>query len=186
MAIYFKNNRRANNLKSKAGFTLIEIMVTTAILVFLMSAIWSSGSFRGSDFSVMISQEKLRLLMTRAKSMTINSIFGTGVDSCGYGIRIEANRAFIFLDKGTCNGGSNQTYDPGEEVTGSVNSISLTEGLTFIPSTGETAEVVFIPPNPRVVINNSETEELTVQVKSPTGLSRKVIINRQGLINLSN
>ncbi|MFA4999658.1 MAG: type II secretion system protein [Parcubacteria group bacterium] len=172
---------------SISGFTLVEIVVTTAVLIFVMSAVWSAGFLRASDFSVMINQEKLRLLATRAKSMTINSVFGAHTDSCGYGVRVERDKAFIFLDHGICGEGNNRIYDLGEEVTGSINTITLREGITFASSTGETAEVLFIPPDPRVVINGNEAvSEVTFEVRSPTGASKKVIINKQGLINLQN
>ena len=169
------------------GFTLIEVAVTSAILIFLMSAVWSSGSLRATDFSVMISQEKLRLLTTRAKSMTINSVFGTANNTCGYGIRIEQRKAFIFIDRGACGAGNNRRYDSGEEVPGSANSITLAEGIVFLPSTGENVEVVFIPPDPRTVINGSDgINEVDIEVRAPSGMSRRVIINKQGLINMKN
>lgn len=173
--------------RNLGGFTLIEVAVTSAILIFLMSIVWSSGSFRGSDFSVMISQEKLRLLTTRAKSMTINSVFGTANNTCGYGIRVEKGKAFIFLDRGACGSGNNQRYDSGEEVPGSANSMNLTEGISFLPSTGESVEVVFIPPDPRTVINGSDgINEVDIEVRAPSGMTRRVIINKQGLINMKN
>jgi type II secretory pathway pseudopilin PulG len=174
--------------KSLAGFTLIEVAVTSSILIFLMAAVWSSGALRASDFSVMISQEKLRLLATRAKSMTANSVVGTiASENCGYGVRVEQRRAFVFLDSGACGSGNNKRYDPGEEIPGSANSITLAEGIVFLPSTGENAEVVFIPPYSETVINGNESvEEVDIEVRAPSGMSRRVIINDQGLINMKN
>lgn len=181
------NFDKKNSARFSTGFTLIEVAVTSAILIFLMSAVWSSGSLRATDFSVMISQEKLRLLTTRAKSMTINSVFGTANNTCGYGIRIEQRKAFIFIDRGACGAGNNRRYDSGEEVPGSANSITLAEGIVFLPSTGENVEVVFIPPDPRTVINGSDgINEVDIEVRAPSGMSRRVIINKQGLINMKN
>jgi len=172
---------------NQKGFTLLEVVITSSILVFLMSIIWSSGSIRNSDFSVMVNQEKLRLLVTRAKSLTVNSVFGADVMTCGYGIRIEERRAFIFLDRGPCGRGNNRRYDPGEEVAGSINQLSSDSAVRFVPSTGASAEVVFIPPDPDVVINgNDSIEELSVQIISSEGMNRRVIINKQGLIDLAN
>jgi hypothetical protein len=132
----------------------------------------------------MVNQEKLRTLMTRAKSLTINSVFG-GSDVCGYGVRIEENQAFIFLDKGACGSGNNRRYDSGERVAGSSNEITLREGIKFTPSTGGSAEVLFIPPDPDVIINaNDATQNLYVEVSAPESAPRRVIINKQGLIGL--
>ena len=181
---YFK---RTVFRRFSTGFTLIEVAVTSSILIFLMATVWSSGAIRASDFSVMISQEKLRLLATRAKSMTVNSVYTSASVTCGYGVRIEQRRAFVFLDEGACGSGNNRQYDSGEEVTGSANSIALTEGIVFLPSTGETAEVVFIPPYSETVINgDSGVSEVDVEVRAPSGMKRRVIINNQGLINMKN
>jgi len=172
---------------NQKGFTLLEVVITSAILVFLMSIIWSSGSIRNSDFSVMVNQEKLRLLATRAKSLTVNSVFGADVMTCGYGIRIEERRAFIFLDQGPCGRGNNRRYDPGEEVAGSINYLSSDSAVRFVPSTGASAEVIFIPPDPDVAINgDGAVSELSIQVISSEGRTRRVIINKQGLISLAN
>lgn len=165
----------------------MEVVVSSAILVFLMSAVWTSSSVRGSDFSVMVNREKLRLLAARAKSLTVNSVFEEGGNTCGYGIRTEERQAFIFLDSGACGSGNNKKYDAGERVAGSANEVILREGVKFEPSSGSVAEVVFIPPNPSVAINGSEsTKEISISVIIPNGRSRSVIINNQGLISLKN
>jgi len=168
------------------GFTLIEVVVVSAILVFLMSTIWLSGSLRESDFTVMINQEKLRLLITRAKSMTLSGV--TPVEagpSCGYGVRIERNGAFIFLDRGQCGAYDNWRYDAGEEVLGGVNTITLRYGATFLSSVEEPTDIVFVPPDPRTIINgNSAINEVLVRVALPNGLERRITINNQGLIDL--
>jgi type II secretory pathway pseudopilin PulG len=175
--------------KKETGFTLIEVAVTAAILVFLMSVAWSSNLFRAGDFSLMMTQEKLRLLLTRAKSLTLGGVSGEGTDICGYGVMVEEGRAFIFSDNGTCERGvsdeSNRRYDPGEELSSSLDSIQLSEGIVFLPSSGSTTQVVFVPPYLLTVINGEEgLAETEIEVMSPSGLSRKVMINNQGLINL--
>jgi hypothetical protein len=104
---------------------------------------------------------------------------------------IEQKRAFLFLDKGTCEGSgigaSNQRYDLGEQLSGSFDSISLTEGIIFLPSSGATAQVVFVPPYSLTVINgNRNVTEIEIEARFPSGTSRRVIINNQGLINPAN
>jgi hypothetical protein len=181
--------RRQRLIKFQTGFTLIEVAVTAGILVFLMSVIWSSSLFRAGDFSLMMAQEKLRLLITRAKSLTTNGVSSGGIDNCGYGVMVEQGRAFIFSDNGTCdrgvNGASNRRYDSGEKLNSSMDSVTLSEGLVFLPSSGGTAQVVFVPPYLLTVINGDESSVgIEITVRTPSGLSRKVIINNQGLINL--
>jgi len=169
------------------GFTLIEVVVVSSILIFLMSSIWLSGSLRESDFVVMINQEKLRLLITRAKSMTLSGIVPSGGDTCGHGVRIERNRAFIFLDKGQCNIGNNQTYDVGEEVLGVVNDLVLRDGVFFQSSLGDITDIVFIPPDPQTIINADDTiTEASILIMTSLGFHRGVLINKQGLIELFN
>jgi len=175
-------SRKINNY----GFTLVEVVVVSGILVFLMSTIWLSGSMRESDFTVMINQEKLRLLITRAKSMTLSGVVPAEAGpSCGYGVRIERSGAFIFLDRGRCGENNNQRYDTGEEVLGGVNTITLREGMTFSSSVEEPTDIVFIPPDPRTIINGDNAiNEVSVQVALPTGLQRRITVNNQGLIDL--
>lgn len=175
--------RRATKIAELAGFTLIEVVITSAILTFLMASVWSASSIRNNDFTVMINQEKLRLLITRAKSMTINSVDMAG--DCGYGIRIERNQAFIFLNRGLCPGNTNQ-YDPNEEIPGSANIIRPREGVVFITPTGEPAEILFIPPHPLTIINRSGTERVSIRIVSPANIERSILINRQGLISIHN
>jgi len=171
------------------GFTLIEVVVVSSVLVFLMSSIWLSGSLRESDFVVMINQEKLRLLIMRAKSMTLSGIVPAGGDTCGHGVRIEKNRAFIFLDRGQCGINNSRGYDMGEEVLGAINIINLSYGVTFEPSirgaSTDSVNIVFIPPDPRTIINGDNAiSEVLVRVALPTGLQRRIMINNQGLIDL--
>jgi len=175
-------SRKINNY----GFTLVEVVVVSTILVFLMSTIWLSSSLRESDFTVMINQEKLRLLITRAKSMTLSGVVPVEVGpSCGYGVRIESNEAFIFLDRGRCGENNNQRYDMGEEVLGGVNIIILRDGVTFSSSIEEPTDIVFMPPDPRTIINgDSAINEVSVRITLPIGLERRITVNNQGLIDL--
>jgi len=175
-------SRKVNN----RGFTLIEVVVVSSVLVFLMSTIWLSGSLRESDFAVMINQEKLRLLITRAKSMTLSGIVPAGGDTCGHGVRIERNRAFIFLDRGRCGINNSRRYDRGEKVPGTVNSIILREGVSFSTSLGEGVDIIFIPPDPDTVINGSDTiSDVSIQINlpPPSEIRRRITVNDQGLID---
>jgi len=176
-------SRKANN----RGFTLVEVVVVSSVLAFLMSTIWLSGSLRESDFTVMINQEKLRLLITRAKSMTLSGIVPAGGDTCGYGVRIEQNRAFIFLDRGRCGINNSRRYEGGEEVSGAVNSIILREGVNFSTSLGDSVDIVFIPPDPDTVINGSEAisgVSIQINLSPPSEIRRRITVNNQGLIDV--
>ena len=181
-------SRKINN----HGFTLVEVVVVSSVLVFLMSSIWLSAPARESDFIIMINQEKLRLLIMRAKSMTLSGIVPVGGDTCGHGVRIERNRAFIFLDRGRCEDiiiNNSRVYNEGEEVPGAANIINLSRGVTFQPFIGVApvsfVNIVFIPPDPRTVINGVDAiNEVSVQIALPTGLHRRITINNQGLVDL--
>ncbi len=166
------------------GVTLVEVVITTAILGFLMSMTWSASSVRNNDFIVMIHQEKLRALISRAKSMTINSVDMAG--NCGYGVRIEQHQAFIFLNRGACGTNNDRRYSAGERISGSANFVRPREGIVFIPpDTG--VDIVFIPPHPHTVINgNDNIENTLIRIESPAGIRRTIRIDRQGLINLEN
>ena len=173
-------SRKVNN----RGFTLIEVVVVSSVLAFLMSTIWLSGSLRESDFAVMINQEKLRLLITRAKSLTLSGIVPAGGDTCGHGVRIERNKAFIFLDRGQCGINNSRRYDGGEEVPGAANSIILREGVTFSTSLGDNVDIVFIPPDPDTTINGNEANvSIQINLPPPSEIRRRITVNNQGLID---
>ena len=181
------NKHLLSHKTNNRGFTLVEIVVVSSVLAFLMSTIWLSGSLRESDFTAMINQERLRLLITRAKSMTLSGIVPAGGDTCGHGVRIERNRAFIFLDRGRCGVGSDRIYNEGEKVPGEVNSILLKEGVTFSTSLGDNVDIVFIPPDPRTAINGNEaiSDGVSIQINlpPPSEIRRRITVNNQGLID---
>jgi len=166
------------------GMTLVEVVLTTAIIAFLMSVTWSASSIRDNDFIVMIHQEQLRSLIARAKSMTINSVDMAG--NCGYGVRIIRNEAFIFLNRGACGTNNDRRYSTGERISGDANMIRPREGVVFIPPDAG-VDIVFIPPHPHTVINGNDTiANTSISIVSPAGIRRSIRIDRQGLINLVN
>lgn len=170
------------------GFTLIEIAITLGILGIMMGMVGFSDTARNKTFNTLIGQEKTRTLISRAKSLSVNSIFGTSMNACAYGVRINDNKIFIFIDKGAC-GSNNLRYDPGEELTGSNNEAEIGGGLKFAdPATGTSfinKDIIFLPPEPRIYVDGSLLlNDIQIGLTIPgTGRYSRIIINKYGLIS---
>ncbi len=171
------------------GFTLIEITITMAILAIMMGMVAFSDAARNTAFNAIIGQEKTRAIISRAKSLSVNSIFGTSMNACAYGVRIEGSKAFIFMDRGVC-GSNNLRYDLGEQVISANNEIELGAGVMFIdPTTGismNNRDIIFLPPEPILYVDGSVlVNDFQIGISLPgTNRYSRIIINKYGLISV--
>ncbi|HUY69744.1 MAG TPA: type II secretion system protein [Candidatus Tyrphobacter sp.] len=184
----------------RAGFTLIEMIITLAVLGLLISAVGVSAPINRESFLLTTSQEQLRDLITRAKALSVNSVFSSvpGGESCGYGVHIDsvASTAFIFRGCGadptffSVYAAANATST---ELTGSLNQMAFDRSLKLSfsqagsYSNGSAADIFFLPPDPLVYINGANqagvAEAITI---SPVNNTSKIIwgvnVNSVGLI----
>ncbi|MDD4930985.1 MAG: hypothetical protein PHG66_02395 [Candidatus Colwellbacteria bacterium] len=163
-----------------------------SIMFIIMGTVANSGADRRMQFNISINQEKLRALISRAKSLSMNSLFQAGSQDCGYGVHLDQNRAIIFIDRGpVCD----HRFNGGEQVLGSSNEVIPKEGIYFadmtsgaaVPGTfgGDgTADIVFLPPDPTTYVNADSNRDITLGVIASTASMDqvKVIVERSGLI----
>jgi len=185
---FFK--KRINNSQSKlAGFTLVEIIIVMAIVgMFLMIGV-NSNYLKRNQFVLTASQEQLRALVSRAKFLTVNSLFVAQDKICAYGVRIEAEngRAVIFeahphFDNCPLAGVIKQnTFQ--KDLSGPFNVLHLEKGAQF----NRSFEIYFLPPDPLTVLyeNGSSKNEIIIELFiQDIANRRRILINNAGLIDL--
>ena len=154
--------------KSGAGFTLIEIVVALSLLLILTGIIFSYS--RDSVQSIKLANQSAALFGLAHKTKSLSQNFKNtpplGRQICSYGLHVDrtAKQVFIFQDMvlaaSDCSLSDN-AYTIGEEVSGGANLFSLEAGFSFgtsvDPLMPDLTQVVFVPPEPRVILNNSTT-----------------------------
>jgi Tfp pilus assembly protein FimT len=156
------------NLKFKiknsfAGFTLVEIMVSTFIMVMVLGLFLANYREINSQSKLINAAYQIAGDIRLAQSYSMGSVqLGTGVPPVGgWGIHFWANGTAssyrIFADNN-----SNQKYDSGEEI----RIIQLPSNITTTMSGGYgMADMVFFPPDPITYIKGSPSGEINIQLK---------------------
>jgi len=161
------------------GFTIIEMIVIIGILS-LLSAILVVY-IRAGENQIILFKEQAKIIgiLSRAKSLGI-STFGRAGVPCGYGVHFETSGSFlIFKDlSGDCSD-SDQKYSGSDEF---YESFQLNPAVKF--DTLTLSDVLFIPPDPSIVITPAQ-DEATIIIK-PVGAesSAAIKINSAGQISI--
>jgi type II secretory pathway pseudopilin PulG len=197
---------------SRKGFTVIELIITFAIVTALMAATAPSAAFNRREYILSTNQEQLRSLISRAKSLTLSGLLTSGEREekiCGYGIRIVPNddvsRATATIFKETLTGQENDCPRdnlegivlPNEStlLTGTLNQMTFDKALTISLSAGNappenpasTLDIYFLAPDPTTIIvrdgGTSGEDTATIKLELAPS-SRQIKLNRAGLIDL--
>lgn len=135
------------------GFTLIETLVVLGILTLMTSMLVLYN--RTGERQIVLLREKARLISTifRAKSLALNTLI-EDEPACGYGVHADQKGYFIYRDKAIACRTSDHVYTESadEMVAGSL--VHLDAGLSF--SEGTLADIVFVPPHPKVFLNGGQ------------------------------
>jgi len=173
----------ATNFKNK-GFTIIEMVIIFGILAVLSATL--IGSFHTGEQQIALFKEQSRIVavLSRAKFLSISTFGDTGVP-CGYGVHFEMpNKFFIFKDSAValdCRD-ANSTYDTGEEVQNEF--FELDSRIVFSSLGSNNLDIVFIPPNPMIVITPNQTQaEISLKTASGIGEPRVIKISKAGQIS---
>ena len=187
-----------------SGFTLIEVLVVMGIIG-VLSAILIGYSRQSSKNLLLTSTEaKLLSLISRAKFLSIETYFeeldnpATERKICAYGVHVDYGesdgaepKVFIFQDRvinDDCSLADNvydgDAYDLALSTELDLVKINTTILALDSSSSGRLDNVVFIPPDPDVVINDDEsTLKATIGVELRDGSnSFTVTINNVGQV----
>lgn len=145
----------------KRGFTLIEMAVTLGLVAILSGIMigYSRSAAKSLALSGKESEVLGMILYTKSLSQSFIISKPVGESICAYGLHVDRvnKKIFVFqdrvLDSEDCDG-SDDIYTSGEELLGEKNNINIGAEFAFISSTDDLNDVIFIPPDPEVVINS--------------------------------
>lgn len=182
-------------LKHHRGFSLVELLVVTAVVVIVSAAVLSNHAKFGTTVVLERLAYDIGLALREAQTYGI-SVFrsNTGEFAQSYGIYFlisSPNSFVLFADTGTSNG----IYDTGEtiEMQTLPNGYSITS-LCATPGTGEESctntrlDVAFSRPDPDALIRvqglPAQLNSARIVVKSPQNDTRSIIIEASGQIHI--
>lgn len=162
------------------AFTLIEIIVSIGIIA-LLSGIMITYN-RSGERQIVIFKEQARVIsaLSRVKSFSISTFSDGKTDiPCGYGVHLEAPRTFlIFKDIASDCSVSDNKYSGTNEIFESFN-LDLTvmfDSLTL-------SDIIFIPPDPSVIITPAQYQATIVIKTIDGGSSATIKVNNAGQIS---
>ncbi|MFC1789423.1 hypothetical protein ACFLYY_00425 [Patescibacteria group bacterium] len=186
---------KKNNFKKLNGFTVIEILIATSIMIVMSAVVFLNYDAGGQQLALHRSASKLSQDLRLAQEMAVSSSFSDKTEGDfpdgGYGIWIDrinnSEKYILYGDKNT-----NYQYDDGVDYE--IKEIKFERGI-FISkidsSIGEknSASVNFFPPIPETYIKTGDPTEpdlivITLSLKNDLSQTRIVYINKAGLINV--
>lgn len=183
-----------SSFDKKLGFTLIETVVTMAILAMILGIVLSFQGSRRDQFNLIIYQDKVRALITRAKSLALNN---TDRLANGYGVHIVAGKAFIYIDRNNDHVYTSNSNDSTPNT--SIDFIDAREGISFkdisvSPPVDQTIDIVFEPPDPTVYLYKNGIQQIpsgsfasSIEIGIVVGKNyRRVMVNSVGQISILN
>lgn len=191
------SSKARGNPQLVSGFTLLEILVVVGITVVLTSMVAGYSREGGRQLALVSTETKMLNLLSRAKFLSVETFFGGGRSGdqriCAYGVKVDVSsqEMFIFQDLSSTPGclpdnprGNNdgKYSDISERLAGELNEVKLTNATLAFGET-DLSEVIFIPPDPKTKINNSNISEASIKVKIKEGNGQFVItVNNAGQI----
>lgn len=176
----------------KKGFTLIEIIVVTAIIVILSSIFLANYRAGEKEYSLLRTANKLAQDIRRAEEMAISArecqnpiaCPSGGVPPGGYGFYIDKfsdDRYMIYADSGS------EKYTDGEQI----ETIYLEQGVyiqNLVPSSANFS-INFKPPDPTIEIKDNAGQDkdnvtITIALRTDTSKTKTITVNKVGLIDV--
>lgn len=162
-------------MKNNVGFTIVDLLISIAILGVLSTAVLANFRVGERSDSVRQSANMSLSFLRRAQTMTLSgsTLASDGTfPQGGYGIRFDSsdtNTLVLFADKN-----ADYIYNSGEEI----ESIDLAKNTVFNASGN--LDVLFSAPDGNVYFNGTATEaSKTILFSSEgTGITKSVIIYR--------
>jgi prepilin-type N-terminal cleavage/methylation domain-containing protein len=181
--------------RNSRGFTLIEVLVVISLTAILTGILLGYNRESGKQLLLTRDQAKLVNLITRSKYLSTSTFLEgalpanpTDPKTCGYGVHVEktSGEAFIFKEVALNCSSSDNRYSSGDvRLSGELNFVKLdSRVLQFAPTT-TLNDVVFIPPDPLIVINGDKlVTEAVLAVETKDGLSKVLVkVNNAGRIS---
>ena len=194
----FKDTLKYISRKNSNGFTLIETIVVMSIVILMSSILIGYSRENGKQLLLSSTEAKLLSMISRTKFLSIETFFqdedGLGVTRrfCAYGVRVDEvqSEIFIFQDRvpsAVSCAASNNIWDPGNDARlfGDLNEVKINTSAMTITSATNLSNVVFIPPDPEVVINGGTNPAIIEIGLNDGGRTFSITIDPSGLIKVN-
>ncbi|MFH1346889.1 MAG: type II secretion system protein [Spirochaetota bacterium] len=158
------------NSNSRA-FTMIETLVVIGIITLLSTTLIMYSRTGESQIVLFKEQAKVVALLIKARSLSIIT-FGDSDIPCNYGVHFSSpDTVILFKEFSSECSNVNKIYDSSEEK---IEEIKLDSAVKF--GELELADVVFIPPDPQVIIDGDPSKQSAlVKIKTVDGSAEKTI-----------
>lgn len=189
---------RSCKLKACGGFTLVELLVSIAIVVLISTVVLVNYSSFESSLTIQSLAYEVALALRQAQVFSL-SVQGFGSNfQVAYGIHFERSDPttfFLYVDQN-----DNATYDPfpGPDVI--IETFTLREGSTIVDLCAQKAtrqcnlqalDIVYERPNPDANITSFDgtthifkNSNATIRIRSPRGIEKIVRAMLSGQISV--
>lgn len=181
-----------HTLNHSGGFTITEVLVTMVIIIIFSGILVGYNQTSSRQLTLISNQAKLVSLISRAKSLSTSTFLDNSADSyvpgdpvtCAYGVHVSkgSGEIFIFRDSAADCKSSDNIYSGSSERKDLMNDLSVfkldPKIIEFMPPSGnDLNDVIFIPPDPKVVINNDVNKlEALIGLKLKNSDASRIII----------
>lgn len=180
-------------MKDDKGFTIIELMVVTFIIVTISSLVLINYRSAGSSQALNRSAQKLAFYIRKAQTMTLAGVNFSQSGSnrrCGYGVHFridkpEDNQIFGVKNCGSTNYSGGDPSIEQIEFENNVYVQSLTPTNNILGN--QVLTLVFTPPHPNTFINGNTTDTLatiTLSLTSDTSQTKTISVTNKGQVNI--
>lgn len=183
-------------IKSGAGFTLIEMLVTVAVIALLCAGVVFYGNSSRSSIALFQAQYKIVGELNQAKFLTLQffkrDVFADAAD-CGYGVHFDVAHNSMFIYKNKKGNSGEVCADPnrGNFEYESGDYIQPSSQITIDPSVKISSidfiDAVFIAPYAQVFTDKGTTASEYHIVLTASGVSKSatITINSYGQVSPS-
>lgn len=163
------------------GFTLVELLVVSGIVIFLSGIVLVNYRAGDEDFRLQRSAHKLAQDIRRAGEMAMSAReFQGSFPEGGYGVQVKLSENTSYILYADKNG--NETFD-GQD--GEVERIFFEKGVFIKSLSKNNLSVNFRPPQPKIaIIGGSSSASITLALKSDPAKTRIIEVNAAGLIEV--
>jgi len=187
MKIMPKKSRllKQRGYRSKQGFTLIELIIVTAIMAILASLVVASHRTGQKQYNLSQAGQKLVSNLREAQNMAMSGV-DIGIQYCGYGIQINRTARptsyYFYADKAASCQTSNNKYDGSDEI---IETVELPDQVRFQSTSPAPIDIFFKPPEPTTYINQNAGADvsgtITLEVAGAS-LTKTITVTTAGLI----
>ena len=170
----------AHSLRSKIGFTLVEVLVTLSITVLLSSVLILYSRTGERQILLYREQSKVINIIAKSKSLALQTYIEDAT-TCGYGIHFSLpNTLILFKDiSADCATSDNIYSGPIEDFS----HLILATGIVI--SASDIIDVLFIPPDPTVKLNPAQVSGVVTLQTIDGGAQARIKMNNSGQISIN-